>query len=171
MPRPVCCCHPFADQTRRFCSSKAAAPAFTTIMQGLNHYASAIAAGSTVLGIAYLLARQHVTQEVQLDFLKEHLTQQEKSAMEKAKALEIVSLEKEKTSIEKAKALEILSLEKEKSAMERAKALEIVYLEKEKALEKMLNEKEKTQAAEKRELEARIRELEARMMFERPPAF
>jgi len=133
-------------------------------MQGLNHYASAVAAGSTVFGIAYFLARQHVTQEVQLDFLKECLTQKEKSAMEKAKALEIVSLEKEKTSMEKAKALEIVYSEKEK-------ALEKMLNEKEKALEKMLNEKEKTQAAEKRELEARIRELEARMMFERPPAF
>ena len=54
-------------------------------------------------------------------------------------------------------------IEKEKSATEKEMALEKLSTEKEKALEKVLFEKEKTQAAEKRELEARIRELETQI--------
>jgi len=144
----VRCGQQFANYTKRFCSSKAAAETSsgTRIMQGLNENAHAITAVSIGFGGTYYLARRHVTQEAQVNFLKECLLEKEKTAIEKAKALEMVATEKEK-------------------------ALERLATEKEKNLEKMLAEKEKTQAAEKRELEARIRELEAQIRFERPTAF
>ena len=57
----------------------------------------------------------------------------------------------------------------EKLSAEKEKANEKVFAEKEKALKDILSQKEKTQAAEKRELEARIRELETQIKSIRPP--
>ena len=117
-----------------------------------NHFFNFIEANGQVISVftvaiggAYFFGSQHVYHTVELKSVKESL-------------------------IEKEKALEKILFEKEKVAVEKEKALEKVLFEKEKAFEKVLFEKEKTQAAEKRELEARIRELETRIKFERPPA-
>ena len=68
---------------------------------------------------------------------------------------------------------EVNSLKKEilveaKVSDEKEQALAKVSAEKEQALKSILAEKEKTQAAEKRELEARIRELESNIKNLKP---
>ena len=95
-----------------------------------------ILVAGTVFGGAYFLGGQHVSLIAELNSLKKEILVEAKVSNEKEQALAKVSAEKEQ-------------------------ALAKVSAEKEQALKSILAEKEKTQAAEKRELEARIRELES----------
>ena len=124
-----------------------------------------ITAVSVVVGGAYYLGCQHVFLTAELNNLKREIISEAKVSAEKEQALLKISAEKDKVSTEKEQALAKVSAEKEQ-------ALAKILAEKEKVLEKVLAEKEKTQAAEKRELEARIRELEMAVNWHRttPPA-
>ena len=144
------------------------------ISEFANNYAQGITVILFMFGGAFYTGSHYVAHSVELKSVKESVIEKEKAATEKAKALEMITIEKEK-------AAAAAAIEKEKAATEKAKALEMITIEKEKALEKLLVEKdktlgtvlfekEKTQAAEKRELEARIRELETLIRFGRPPA-
>ena len=130
---------------------------------------------------AHYFGGQHVYHTVELKSIKESLIEKEKLTTVELKSVKEPLIEKEKVAIVELKSVKESLIEKEKVAVEKEKALEKVWAEKEKALEKVLFEKEKaiekvlfekekTQAAEKRELEARIRELETRIKFEHPPA-
>jgi len=126
------------------------------IFQFIEKNGQVITVFSVCIGGAYFFGSQHIYHTVELQRLKDSLIEKEKSATEKEMALEKLTTEKEK-------ALEKVLYERSLVSTEKEMALEKLTTEKEKALEKVLFEKEKTQAAEKRELEARIRELETQI--------
>jgi len=143
-------CTRIVNQATRQCSSSSTFEQ-NPIVKFIEKNYQVITVSSLCLGGAYYFGSQHVYHTVELISIKESLAVKEKAD--------------EKLSAEKEKA----AAEKEKAAVEKEKANEKVFAEKEKALKDILSEKEKTQAAEKRELEARIRELETQIKSIRPP--
>jgi len=148
-------CIQVVKQVTRQCSSSSTFEQ-NPIVKFIEKNYQVITVSSLCVGGAYYFGIQHVYHTVELISIKESLAVKEK-------ADEKLSAEKEKAAVEKDKAIEKVFAEKEK-------AIEKVFAEKEKALKYILSEKEKTQAAEKRELEARIRELETQIKYIRPPA-
>jgi hypothetical protein len=136
-------CIQVVKQVTRQCSSSSTFEQ-NPIVKFIEKNYQVITVSSLCVGGAYYFGSQHVYHTVELISIKESLAVKEK-ANEKVFA------------------------EKEKAAVEKEKANEKVFAEKEKALKDILSEKEKTQAAEKRELEARIRELETQIKYMRPP--
>ena len=137
-------CTRIVNQATRQCSSSSTFEQ-NPIVKFIEKNYQVITVSSLCVGGAYYFGSQHVYHTVELISIKESLAVKEKAD-------------------------EKLSAEKEKAAVEKEKANEKVVAEKEKALKDILSEKEKTQAAEKRELEARIRELETQIKYIRPPA-
>jgi len=137
-------CTRIVNQATRQCSSSSTFEQ-NPIVKFIEKNYQVITVSSLCVGGAYYFGSQHVYHTVELISIKESLAVKEKAD-------------------------EKLSAEKEKAAVEKEKAIEKVFAEKEKALKDILSEKEKTQAAEKRELEARIRELETQIKYIRPPA-
>ena len=136
-------CTRIVNQATRQCSSSSTFEQ-NPIVKFIEKNYQVITVSSLCLGGAYYFGSQHVYHTVELISIKESLAVKEKADKK-------------------------LSAEKEKVFAEKEKANEKVFAEKEKALKDILSEKEKTQAAEKRELEARIRELETQIKSIRPP--
>ena len=165
-------CTRIVNQATRQCSSSSTFEQ-NPIVKFIEKNYQVITVSSLCLGGAYYFGSQHVYHTVELISIKESLAVKEKADEKLSAEKEKAAAEKEKAAVEKEKANEKLSAEKEKANekvfAEKEKANEKVFAEKEKALKDILSEKEKTQAAEKRELEARIRELETQIKSIRPP--